>query len=149
MKKIRLFILLILLAGLVVSNPVEAAGIVVRESTLNSSHSLTLDLVCDGSVVCRIQNSSLDILNGNLIWFYQQVPAASGKIFASWISLELPDGTTRGFATYGLDGGYFSLGRNGEGSLVGFLAHGTIAPAVPGPMIGTFLFHANGTYISD
>jgi hypothetical protein len=65
------------------------------------------------------------------------------------ISLELPDGASRGSAFYGTDGGYFSLGRNDEGGLTRFQAYGTLKRSMPGPILGSFLFHADGTYLFD
>ena len=149
MKKLRLLTLMVLLSALIVAVPVQAAGVSAVKPQVNSSQQLTFDLVCDGSPVCLIQNASLANLNGNVIWFYQRPPDASGAVFSSLISLELPNGAVRGSAYYGSDGGFFSLGRNGEGSLARFLAYGSLARSVPGPILGTFLFHANGTYTSN
>ena len=145
MKKLRLLTLVVFLSALIAAAPVQAA----RINDGGSTQHLTFDLVCNGSEVCRIQNASLPNLNGNVIWFYQRPPDASGALFSSLISLELPDGSSRGSAFYGSDGGYFSLGRNGEGSLARFQAYGTLARTVPGPILGSFLFHADGTYNID
>ena len=147
MKKFRFLILVVWLAAMIGAAPVQAAGLDAVNSSVNSTHHLTLDFICDGSVVCRIQNASLDILNGNVIWFYQRLPADSEGAFDSLISLELQDGSSSGSALFGSNGGDFSLGRNGEGSLARFMAYGTISPAVPGPMVGTSRYHADGTYI--
>jgi hypothetical protein len=144
MNKIRFLTLVVLMVSMIAPAPVHAARIVDPGGSTNR---LTLDIVCDGSVICRIQNATLAILNGNVIWFYQKPPAASDGVFDGLISLELPGGSSRGFASFGSDGGYISLGRSGEGSLARFLARVSIAPAVPGPVVGTFLYHADGTYI--
>jgi hypothetical protein len=149
MKKIRLLTLVVLLITMITAAPVQAAGIKVVNLPVTSPQNLTFDLVCDGSAVCLIQNSSLAILNGNAIWFYQRPPDASGEVFSSLISLELPDGASRGSAFYGTDGGYFSLGRNDEGGLTRFQAYGTLKRSMPGPILGSFLFHADGTYLFD
>jgi hypothetical protein len=144
MKNIRFLTLVVLMVAMIAPAPVQAARIA---DPGNSTNRLTLDIVCDGSVICRIQNSTLSILNGSAIWFYQKPPAASDGVFDGLISLEMQSGASRGFALFGSNGGYITLGRNGEGSLARFLARVNIAPAVPGPQDGTFLYHATGTYI--
>ena len=149
MKKFRLVTFVVMLTAMVTALPVQAAGANMQNPLANSSQRLTFDLVCDGSAVCRIQNASLAMLNGNAIWFYQRPPDASGAMYSSLISLELPTGSSRGSAFYGANGGTFSLGRNGDGNLARFLAYGTLVRSVSGPILGSFLFHADGTYLSN
>jgi hypothetical protein len=113
----------------------------------STAQPLTFDLLCNGSAVCVIKNASLSYLNGNVIWFYQRPPNVSGVAFSSLISLELPGGSSRGCAFYGPNGGTFSLGRNDDGSLARFMAYGTLLRSIPGPIVGNFLLHADGTYV--
>ncbi|MDR3573334.1 MAG: hypothetical protein P4L50_05715 [Anaerolineaceae bacterium] len=145
MKNLRFLTLAVFVAAVLTAAPVQAARIDAGSST----QPLTFDLLCNGSSVCLIQNASLPSLNGNAIWFYQRPPNASGEVFSSLISLELPDGSSSGSAFYGPGGGSFSLGRNDEGSLDHFVAYGSLVRSVPGPILGSFLSHADGTYTSN
>ncbi len=63
--------------------------------------------------------------------------------------LELPDGATRGFVTLGPDGGHLALGMDGEGSLLRFMAYGTISRVIQDTAQGQSFFHYEGTYNID
>jgi hypothetical protein len=147
MKKRRyLMVLGLLFIGMITQKSVEAAQTATVDPPVDPPHHLTFDLVCDGSVVCRIQNASLDNFNGSIFWIYQPLPETSGSLFAGWVSLELQDGSSHGFLRYELGGGYFVLGINDAGSLVNFTAYGTVAPTVQGSMTGTIILHCEGNY---
>lgn len=138
---------MVFLVGVIAATPVQAARISALNATGDTANTLSFDIVCSSSSVCQIQNASLDSLNGNFIWFYQQVGSSSDGRIASLISLELPDGSSRGFASFGTNGGSFSLGRDDGGSLVNFVAKGTFVKVVSDSITETFAFHAEGTYI--
>ena len=138
MKGLRFLSLIAWLAGSLLTVPAQAAGF--------PTPPLTFDLLCDGPQVCRIQNASLDSLNGQVIWFYTQIPVVATGAFESEISLELPGGASRGTAFYGSNGGYFSLGRNNEGSLDRFQTEGTFARSAPGMPKNRLMFHYAGQY---
>lgn len=142
MKRLSFLTLIAWLAGSMLTVPAQAAA---KEAGA-AAPPLTFDLLCDSSPVCRIQNASLDSLNGQVIWLYRQSQPAADGTFSSLISLELPGGASRGFAVFGPEGGYLSLGMNDEGSLDHFQAEGTFTRVTQGSTQGRLMFHYQGEY---
>ena len=148
MKNLKFFVLLILLASLTTVAPVQASGLVAGTAQANTQNHMSFDMVCDGTAVCQIQNASLASLNGNIIWLYQPAPeAATNGEFGGRSSLELPDGSRRGFVYSDSTGGYFTIGLKSEGSLARFLAYGTLSVRNAKPANKSIIFHAYGSFI--
>ena len=147
MKKIGMVFLALMMTLMMAAAPAQANRAMSADSMANMTR-LTFDIQCNNAAVCRIQNSDLAEMNGDLIWFYKQFSSDPADRFSGPISLEMADGSSRGYAYLGSDSGTFSLGRNGEGSLAHFMAFGTILPDTSGSASGTSIFHAEGAYIN-
>jgi len=147
MNKIRYLVVLILIAGMTSALPVQASAVNLRAAPANSPNPLTFDIACDGGTVCRIQNSSLSDLDNNVIMFYQATPDTIRGELNGRISLELPDGSSHGYASFRSGSNTFALGMDSEGSLGRFMAYGTLTQTDPAGTNGDVVYHAAGTFI--
>ena len=146
MKNLRLLFLFLLLVGISATPTIQASAIELQTTQANFQNNLTFDLACNGTDVCRIENASMAALNENVIWLYQPSSKASYGMLDGKISLELPDGSSRGYAISRPTGVYFALGMSGEGSLSRFMAYGTLSLKETNSTTGLIIFHANGNY---